>query len=520
MRLDLRRLWLVSFAGFFLMIGAWAVASPYDATPDEIDHIFRATGVVSGEIMPEPTKAKRGSGAYQTAPAGLVRENCWQFDPRRSVGCATPPGDERTPVKVPSGAGRYHPVYYALVGLPLKYFPGWGGLFAARLISGGIAAALLAGAAAAILACSRRRLAMAGLLAAVTPMAAHMASGVNPNGVEIAAGVAFFAAVVPLFVGRAGDARRWLFWLAGVSALLLAMLRTTGPLWLAVAFVVFALPLSASNVRELVRQRAAWIWGGLVALAVATSALWVVVMKSTDLGDFRLGTTLTASQAGYVEAERWRGYLDQIVGVTSWLDTRMVSPAYIVWELAAGALVVAALVVGGWVVRLRLLGLIAGGTLVPSLLQVKYANETGFITQGRYMLPMLVGVVIYAAYVLDERLSDVQVARSANRLFAVALLPIHLLCLLVTMVRWQNGFANQPGITSFDPFAGEWHPVVGSATPLLMMTAGLLVVGWLAWTAADRPGWGSATGAGTGEGAVPGRRRPGERPAEMALQSS
>src|SRR5215216_6184181 len=75
------RLWCLAFAGFFLMIGAWAVAQPYDATADEHDHMYRAYGVVSGEILREPTNAVRGSGAFQTVAKGLVRP--W---PSRTVG--------------------------------------------------------------------------------------------------------------------------------------------------------------------------------------------------------------------------------------------------------------------------------------------------------------------------------------------------------------------------------------------------------------------------------------------------
>jgi hypothetical protein len=202
------RLWLLAFVGFLLLTFAWSIATPYDGAPDEREHIVRSAGVASGEVAPEPAAAKKGSGAFQTVPGGLVRDECWQHKPTVSVACAQQPGSDRTPTRMGTGAGRYQPVYYALVGWPLVLWPGWSGVLLARLVSAAICAALLAGAFVVITRWSRHRLMVAALLAATTPMAAHIGGAVNPNGPEIAAGVAFFAALVPLLLGHPDRDRR------------------------------------------------------------------------------------------------------------------------------------------------------------------------------------------------------------------------------------------------------------------------------------------------------------------------
>ena len=132
-----RRVLLLAFLGFFLTIGAWSVAAPYSGSPDEVDHAVRAAGVVSGQIAPEPTAAKRGSGAFQTVPAGLVPRNlgCWIHKASINVSCAQGPSANRTLVQQATGAGRYQPLYYAAVGGPLRLWPGQPGLILARLIS-------------------------------------------------------------------------------------------------------------------------------------------------------------------------------------------------------------------------------------------------------------------------------------------------------------------------------------------------------------------------------------------------
>lgn len=238
------RLFALAFVGFFLMISAWSVAVPYDGTPDEHDHVYRAIGVVSGDITPEPAAAVRGSGAFQTIPQGFQANQCWlPYPDKTPADCAGgDPSGDRTPVRVGSGAGRYQPVYYAIVGLPLKLWPGWPGLILARLIGGALAAALLAAAVTVIARYTRGRLMMAGLVAAITPMATYFAGSVNPNGLEIAAGVAFFAAMVPLFLGPPERISPTLVRVAGFSALWLATLRSMGLVFLFFAVVSFALP--------------------------------------------------------------------------------------------------------------------------------------------------------------------------------------------------------------------------------------------------------------------------------------
>ncbi|MGC4760393.1 DUF2142 domain-containing protein [Micromonospora trifolii] len=481
-----RRVWILAFVGFLLTIGAWSVAAPYDGTPDEREHIIRAAGVAAGEIAPPPAAAKKGSGAFQDVPAGLVREQCWQFKPAVSAACAVPPGSDDTPVRAGTGAGRYHPVYYALVGWPLDLWPGWSGVLLARFISAGIAAALLASAFVVAVNWSRRRLMVAGLLVAVTPMAAQMASAVNPNGVEIAAGVAFFAATIPLFLDRRPKPHHGLLILAGISGLLLAMLRQTGPLWLAAAFVAFAFPWRQSNVGRLVREKAVWWWVGGIAVAALTAVGWGVVMKSSDLGKYG-GHVYTYGQAALAEADRWRSYLDQMVGVTSWLDTRMPAPIYLTWQFVAATLLIGAFVFGRLVDRWRLLVLVVAGTVVPSVMQVALVKQTGFVTQGRYMLPMLGGAMLFAAYVWEERGLDATRSRTLVRLSVILLLPIQLFTLILTMVRWQDGLPRYLTFRTFNPFAGDWHPPLGSITPLLASVLGLTLLGVLAWRVSMRP---------------------------------
>ena len=109
-------------------------------------------------------------------------------------------------------------------------------------------------------------------------------------------------------------------------------------------------------------------------------------------------------------------------------------------------------------------------------------NNIGWIIGGRYVLPLLAGVPLLAAFILERRLLKAQHARTFIRLCCVTLLPVHLLLLLEAMSRWQSGL----NLAHLNPFKGDWHPPTTSYPPVLMMLAGLLVVGWAFWTAPAR----------------------------------
>lgn len=499
------RLWLLAFAGFFLMTAAWAVAVPYDASADEHDHIYRAAGIFAGDVAPAPAEAVRGSGAFVDVPRGLVRDaaaECWRFKPAVSAACAPGPGSDRTTVRVGTGAGRYHPVYYALVGVPLKLFPGWPGVYLARLIGGGLAAALLAAAVVTIVGYTRRRLMLGGMLVAVTPMALHFFAAVNPNGLEIAAGVGLVVGLVPVVLGRTDGVDgvpRGPLVLAGLSAIALASLRPTGLIYLAAVAVAFLVPVRRATFARLWGSRPARWWAVAIAGSALVAVAWAMLMKSTNLGSaFQMDRVLSRGQAIMWVGQHVGQLLNEMVGVFGWLDTTMPTPIYVLWQLAAGGLLVSGLAFGGWTDRWRLAAITGGGFVVPIALQTLLLNDTGFVTQGRYLLPGLVGLFVLSAWYMEQHGMPVAAGRSMTRLLLGVVLPLHLFSLLWAMMRWRSGTRSYGyiGVSSLNPFGKGWQPPVGAAVPLLLLLAGAAALAWLVWRAS------AVTGAAADNGAT------------------
>jgi Predicted membrane protein (DUF2142) len=484
-----KRLWLWAFVGLFLLLGAWAVAAPYSGYPDERDHILRAYGVVTGQVVLAPAEAAAGGGAFVDVPRSLLVPQCWQFHSDVPASCAPEPGGDETVARAGTAAGRYFPLYYALVGAPLALSPDWTGVLLARLLSVALCAALLANALTDAIRYTRHRLLLAGVLVATTPMVAHMGGAVNPSGLELAAGVAFFTAVIPLlFTERDGNGPEFgrdsrLLWHAGVAALALATIRMLGPLWLVSALVALLLPWRRATLRQIWSWKALRYWVFGVAGAGAVGTAWALLSKATEPNPFFVrAPDLGPAQIVWSEIQRWPGYISEMVGVTSWLDAKMPEMAYVLWPVLVGALVLWGYVFGDRLSRWRLITLGAAGVLVPLAIAVRYTNTFGFITQGRYLLPLLAGVPILGAFLIGENGLAPDRSRVLIRLYVVVLLPIHLLALAFTMMRWQRGQA--PG-TGLNPLTGPWHPPLGSVTPLVVAIFGIAAIGALAWTAAQ-----------------------------------
>jgi hypothetical protein len=484
------RHWLLAFVGFLFLGSAWALAAPYDGTPDEMQHILRAAGVARGELAPTPTEADMGTGAFQNVPGGLVRENCWMFESEKPASCAKEPGGDDSLHKTPTRAGRYNPVYYAVVGWPLRLYPNWTGITMARLISAGLVAAMLASAAYAVTHWTRHRLMLAGLLAGTTPMTLHLAGAINPNALEIASGTALFAALVPLLLEPETVPRRAALVLAGVSGAVLCTVRSVGPLWCAVVLAVLLLPTTRALVRSLwASVFARWV-AIVLGVAAAAGGLWTVVMKAGQLGSIGTHNEITFVDAVKWEVvQRWGSYLNEMIGVTSWLDAAPPQPAFTLWFMMLGALIVVAVAFGTWIDRWRLFAVAAVVFGFPTLTDAMGASKYGFVAQGRYVLPIAVGLPLLAAFVLSRQ-EVFGVARNATlvRLFAVVLMPLQLVFLWFTMIRWQHGWITTPAKLTLNPLVGPWHPPIGSVVPLVgaVVGAGLVVAYCRLVTAGDR----------------------------------
>jgi hypothetical protein len=474
----------VAFVGYFLLAAAWALALPTNGTYDENQHLVRAYAVWTGQFLPHARGVDQAGSPADTidGPRSLLpaNVNCtWRPKPPKPASCQLPVTD-RTMGPVPTTAGRYSPVYYLAVGLPLRLSPDATGLVWARLLSAALSALLLA-AAAAVAAQQGNRLLLAGLVLVSTPLAMNLSGAVNPNGLEISAGVLLFTALLAAL----RSPTKPLLVLAGVAAALLLTVRSLGPVMFALAVVACLLVAGRESTRALLRRRDTLLWfGGLSTAGAAFFVFWLLISHVTDIPPDRpLRLGLGGILKG-IATTRGEFYLRQVVGQFGYGETT-VSPAMILlWYVLMATLVVPALWFASWRVRLAIGGIAVAGALLLVGLEIHFVPLRGWYAQARYVMPLGVGVVIAAAYV-DSYAAWLARRGWLDRLvlaLVAATVPLDVYALARVMTRFQVGIN-----AGLQPFGGSWQPPNGPVLPLLACVVGGLLLASTVLARAVRP---------------------------------
>jgi hypothetical protein len=488
---SVRRVFWLALAAYFLLGTAWALALPVNGTYDEKQHIVRAYAVASGQWLPRAGAVTVDTTGLRVpafdTPRSLVPADAdctWYPKPPKPASCQRPVTD-RTRTGMPSAVARYSPVYYLPVGLPLLVSPDGTGVLWARLVSVLLSAVLLA-AAMAVAAWSRQRLLSAAIVVLSTPLAMNLNGSVNPNGLEISAGVLLLTCLLVLVRGGAADRR--VLGLAGLGAVLLMTVRQFGPVLTVLAVLAAAVAAKPGRLRELLGDRRALLPFVVPAVVgFAFWAAWTIGSRFTDIETLpNWAEHLSFGQTvDEILTTRARFYVRQVVGQFGYGET-VVSPlATGAWYLLFAALVVPALWFGDRRLRMAILGTLAAGVAILVALELYFVPRVGWFSHARYVMPLTAGVVLAAAFA--DRYVDWLDARGwLGRLVAILVLvpiPLELYMLARVMTRFQVGIA-----ASLDPLGGTWHPPAGSILPLGCATvgAGLLAVTVLAGSQRSR----------------------------------
>ncbi|MFC5033315.1 DUF2142 domain-containing protein [Streptomyces sp. DSM 41987] len=487
--------WTLAFATFLTLMTAWSLATPITAPPDEAAHMVKAAAVVRGEFGGEQRvieahhvgvdvevgfTAVRVPAGYRDLDVTDGVYRCFRNDDKLSVSCrgtVAPSGDTATVI---TSAGTYGPGYYLLVGWPSLLLTGEAGLYAMRLLSALLCAALLASAVVTVLEGAAKgysgRVALIGVLTAATPTAVYLGGVVNPNGPEVTAAVLAWAVVVRLVTDEDGLPllRRRLVRL-GAACVLLASMRALGPLWIALVLAGGLVLARPGRLRQLARLRPVWVCLGVAAAAGLAAVAWTMTADTLALPTQTLEQYTPLTSALKAVFDLLPNYLHQMVAIFGSLNVAAPELTYVLWWVMAGCLVMLALATGRAREILVLAALMAGTAFGPLVLMAPQAAHLGLIWQGRYLLAVAVGIPVLAAVVAGRRWSDLP-ERLRTRL------PLLLIgcwalaqggAFVWAALRYAFGRANQ--------FSGgplQWSPpVVGwSAALVLPALSGFLLV--------------------------------------------
>jgi len=431
--------WWVTFAVALFVGTMWALSVPPSGGPDEPAHMVKAAAVAGGDLstsvqwhdefpgkVPDTTVKVRTGYNYGSF---WDQVTCWSGIRDQPTSCAPglPPRTGR-PMSTETYVGTYQPLYYGLVGLPTRFLPPDRGLYAARLISVAIVAALAASALAS--ARSMGATTVAATLASFTPAVVFVASTVNPQGPELVASVTLWASGL-LVLGSESPRRRELVRI-GVSATVLAAARPTGPVLVVIIAVVLLLVAGdRTRLKALARRRSAKV------VLAATTTVWLASLAHVVVNR-SLSAVMRSPQPGGLSRALWDQVAGSIpdltadqVGLLSWhgmIALDLIRPLIILWLAMIAVLVVAALWPGTasdgrrQTVRRQviLVTTVAGWGVLP--LAALIANHEVY-WQGRYGLPLGVGIPIMAGWMVDLRVrsSDRNANTAWRRFSAIAL---------------------------------------------------------------------------------------------------
>jgi len=483
------------FCVLLVAFGSWVFATPLGSAPDEPAHVVKAVSVWQGELRGHPRSVPslrpgvdvdldvvRIPRSYlDYAAAG----QCSWGKPDLNAACGVRPSTSDRQVEAITPAGSYHPLYYVLVGWPSRVLSGGTGVYAMRLVSASICAGLLTVA----YCCLRRRVdqprAALALVVALTPVAYYLGAIVNPNGVEVAAGIVTWCAALAVF--GAWDAKVELDrcsvggLVVGVG--LLANGRVVG---VAFAAAIIALALGVAGwrrCRSMLSDRRAWLLAAALAATGVPALIWLVLnpVVVVAIPGFPAGQNEVISLLATIDD--WQR---QQVSMLGWNDTGPVIVSVAAWSIA-GSLLLATVLMFARTSRIVVMGVAIGvALLLPVALLIPTMDQIGPMWMGRYGLAFNAGLPVMAVLVTRGNLTWARVR------------PLALTCAAICAVgigAAQFSWLHRNAVGALGPLPlWEWHgwsPPIPAAVLLLTSLVAPVAALWVG--VADRPASGPIT---------------------------
>ncbi len=432
----MRRRWVLFFIGLLPVVAVWAVTNPMFASPDENLHMVRAQSIARGDF----------SNPFTTDGLPVDSIECFKFLPETTPVCQDLTwGDDGTPRTVPTDG--YPPLFHGIAALPAVFTSGLAGAYVMRLWLAMVVVAIVAWAGVFVTRPGSGPWPLVGFAVALTPMAVFTMATVNPSGMALSSAMLFVAAVLSL---RAPVERGWPVAAAiAAGAGGLALSRRDGLLWLAILALVLLPLVHGAAVRDWIaatpRRTRLWIGApiGLVVVAALASAPPTI---SRFFGNWRDGQGTDMWEAGrYV-----RTYIYQAVGVFGWLDSPIGEETFLVAMIVAGSVVVLGL--AGSQRRLVVSTALAVAALVVTPMAFGVVRFP--YLQGRYLLPIWVGVLLVAGASAATAGAGDGLTRRASRLLLSVWLGVHVIGAMQNLRRYAVGRSGSWNFVS----NAQWHP--------------------------------------------------------------
>lgn len=416
-----RRVFAISFLGCWAIGAFWAAASAPFSGPDETAQVNRAYAAGGGDLVGEDAGFRPGIVGEVTrvkVPRSLGdlggAIGCFAFHPEVPAGCATAVRPGTGSKYYETTSGRTPPLYHLLVSPPLRAWPNLLGLYLARVLGAGLAAGLLAGAVT-VTWTRRRRGMLVGTFVACTPMVWFLDGVVNPSSLEIAGAIAAWVGGACVLDdwhrGRSAGTGALVVLAAGGASTALA--RSLGPLWLGlIGLTLLAMALADGTAKRVLAEWRVQAAAAVIVVATVANVTWVLASGALSGSE---GLTLRAHEAIALSLGRQMTMWQSAIGNFGYLDTRLPDGVAVTWVGLGLLLFLLAFSASRGRDRLVLLGLLGVTLVVPVAVEANQLDQLGPVWQGRYTLPLLVGIPVLAGWMIDRREHLVPTAMTLHR---------------------------------------------------------------------------------------------------------
>jgi hypothetical protein len=400
-----RRWWTgprVTALGMLILQLTWVLAVPPFRGSDEFDHVYRAAAAARGQIFVAPEEATRGTGAWLEVPNDIVRAaqpQCEILPYTHDEDCVGTQHGGTT--RIASGAGRYFPAFYAVIGAAALPFHGHTAFYVMRLATVMLSWLLFCLALGATRRWARTLWPTASLAVASTPVLVFSASIVAPNGIELMAALALWMSVLGLLsVPDRHD--RYLAIAAAVSGSVLVTTRSLGPIWclLILLTALVATRPSISQLKVLLSRTTSRIAAAVVLVATIVSTVWILTMHTFNIGQSMQEHISTAHRLRLV-MEMEVLWVLQSIAAFPFRDQQTKTPVYACYLVLFVGLLYLGFRVARPPVRLGIGLALFVAVAFPTLSALNPDTYPG-LWQGRYGLPYAVGIVVFVGFALER----------------------------------------------------------------------------------------------------------------------
>lgn len=418
---------------WLLIVGintVWALADPILSRPDELAQIYKTEAVVRGQLVGSPVNPKTDPetfyyrkkypsltpvieggdpDVYVKVPATLQNIDtnplCYLQVSPYAPHCPIKFSNKKGLITVETYVGRYPPMYYLLIGWPTLITPGYAGIISARILSGAVNAIFLAFA----LGFSLLRKTIwpfLGVVLAIAPVVLYYSSSINPNGFEITTAIASYTMTSYLVNHENNEVKQGLLNLAvfifGLSLSLMSLSRASSPIFFVCIILISLFYFNIGQIKRLLHLKGFILSLVIASICAVVTTIWDFVEHGLNELHEPFPRSVSELTILSKQTSMMSKVLNEMVAVFGLNNISIPEIFIILWAGIVYILFLIALRNNFFKRQLTLVVLAISPVLIPYAVAYFTGRNYGLIWQGRYSLPLVVGLPILVGHQLND----------------------------------------------------------------------------------------------------------------------